>query len=111
MRSIPFQALQGLYNLDANIRVATALVLLEIARQTPKGGCTVRHLCKELHMTQPAVSRAVLRLGTRGSNSSHEVGEPLGLISAVMDPEETRRHLLALNTKGKSFLAEVGINT
>lgn len=100
------ELLRHLGELDENLRVSTARVLIEIA-MNPKG-VTARHLAEATQLQQPAVNRAVLRLGSRPS-SSHSVGENLGLITTVQDPEETRRHLYTLSEKGVAWMKQANL--
>lgn len=90
--------------LDENLRVATMLVFFIIASRPQ--GVTVRELEQATGLAQPAVNRAVLRLGSRKSQSA-SVGDALGLISTYPDPEESRRHLYRLNEKGEKFVSQV----
>lgn len=93
--------------LDENLRVATAMVFLIIA-QNP-AGVTARTIGERTGLTQPAVNRAVLRLGSRKSES-HSVGQALGWIHTLVDPEETRRHLFTLSPEGKKVLKMAGMS-
>jgi len=95
--------LRALHRQDANFRVATAMVLIEVERWHPRG-CTSKHLQLTLGMTQAAVSRAILRLSSQESHA-HEVGIPLGLVQAALDPHETRRHLVTLTAQGAYVLS------
>lgn len=102
------RALLEFYKLDENIRVATVLVFVEIARCEPQG-TTVKALMDRLGLAQPAVNRAILRLSSRGSES-HAVGDPLGIVSIFQDPEETRRHLVTLSAKGRTLCERIGLS-
>jgi len=95
------ELLQHASALDENLRVATLRVLLAIALRPQ--GATARRLVEDAGRGQPAVNRAVLRLGSRPS-SSHSVGANLGLITTRADPTEPRRHLYALSDQGAIWL-------
>lgn len=102
-----FAALQRLHTLDENLRCSTALVLLAVSNQHPRG-ITSAQLQADLSMTQASVARAVLRLSCRGSKS-HSVGPPLNLITLEPDPTAPKRALARLSPAGEQLLSGLGL--
>lgn len=67
------------------------------------GPCTFRHLEEALSISNGTVSRAVAALG-----SEHWRGYPgHGLLDVFRDPEEGRRLLVQLTSKGKALVRQL----
>lgn len=73
-------------------------LFVEVARLG--GRCTYRQLQERLHIDNSSVSRTVHALGELHRNKR----PGLGLLTIQPDPEEGRRHVVALTDKGSAFL-------
>ena len=97
-----FFALKVAHKLDPTLPVGYASVFLLVATRP---GITVSELMSDLKLNQPAVVRALQRLG-HGSRSP-AVGKPLGLVITERDPEEGRRYICRLSPKGQRLLEQM----
>jgi DNA-binding MarR family transcriptional regulator len=73
-----------------------AQVLVLVARDGP---CTFRHLEEALNLSPSAISRTVQALGP--INRKGQAG--YNLLTVERDPEEGRRFLVMLTTRGQAF--------
>lgn len=77
-----------------------AQLFLVVARDGP---CTFAHLQEALNISNGTVSRTVDALGTE-----HWRGYPgHGLLEAYRDPEEGRRFLVRLTSKGRALVRQL----
>lgn len=79
--------------------------LLIIAERHPKG-ITVDALRGLAHLSKAGGVRVLQRLGAGSRSKAHGTGKPLGLITTMYDPVETRRFLAILTRKGAKVLGK-----
>ena len=65
-----------------------------------KGMCTYRELEEKFGLSNAAVSRSVCSLS---EVAKHKVSNPLGLLDVFPDPDEGRRHMIKLTSRGEAL--------
>jgi DNA-binding MarR family transcriptional regulator len=74
-----------------------ALILMHVAHEP---GLTIQDYADRTGASQQVASAHILELGPRKRNG----GEGLGLIEIVLDPQNLRRHLVYLTSKGRTVV-------
>jgi DNA-binding MarR family transcriptional regulator len=77
-----------------------ARLFLEVARAEP---CTFEHLQEALNLTNSSVSRSVSALSERNRHGDRGYR----LLSFERDPDEGRRYLVRLSSKGRLLLQQL----
>jgi DNA-binding MarR family transcriptional regulator len=88
---------RGLEQLNTLLMMQTFLV---IATRAP---LTLTDLAKRVRLPGGTISGFIQRLGDGGGIEDKRVASPLHLISIVEDPEDARRRLAALTSKGAAL--------
>lgn len=91
-------AMEHFRTLAPDLPLQTVHILILIALQP---GITTRELMRRVRLSQSSCSRNIARL-----SHTDRHGEPgLGLVRALNDPVDPRRHVMYLTPKGEEFIA------
>jgi len=101
METMPVDFLRKLMELDFqknDARIMDAMIIWKVAHSP--NGLTFKELEEAFGITNGSVSRSVRRLGEINRNG----GAGYGLVDRVKDPQEPRRYLVVLSTRGLKMI-------